>query len=85
MKLSDVKKKRVVNILDGRELGKICDVIFSYPEGKISDFIVSKGIFNKEGYIVNLCCVNKVGDDAVLVSLKEACTDNPDCDSKKGC
>ena len=73
IKFSDLKKKKVVNILDGRVLGKICDVIFTYPEGKICEFVVSNGIFSKEDYVFGLCCVNKIGDDAVLVSLKETC------------
>lgn len=74
IKFSELKKKKVVNILDGRVLGKICDVIFTYPEGKICEFVVSNGFFSKEEYVFGLCCVNKIGDDAVLVSLKDGCS-----------
>lgn len=70
---NDVKKKYVVNILDGKKLGKIKDMVFSFPEGKISAFIVGEAkLFGGEDFIINLCCVNKIGDDAVLVSLAEA-------------
>ena len=70
---NDLKKKCVVNILDGKKLGKIKDVNFSFPEGKISSFIVGDAnIFSgKDDLVVNLCCVNKIGDDAVLVSLAD--------------
>ena len=71
---NDLKKKYVVNILDGRKLGKIKDVIFSFPEGKIVSFVVGEGglFSSKEDFTVDLCCVNKIGDDAVLVSLADA-------------
>ncbi len=69
----DLKKKSVVNILDGKELGKIIDLVFTFPEGKIVSFIVGgKGFLSqKEEYIFDLCCVNKIGDDTVLVSLAD--------------
>ena len=71
---NDLKKKCVVNILDGKKLGKIKDVLFSFPEGRISSFIVGDGNFfsGKDDLIVDLCCINKIGDDAVLVSLADA-------------
>ncbi len=65
----DLKKKCVVNILDGRKLGKVKDVVFSFPEGKISYFVVGGLFGGANDYAVDLCCVNKIGDDAVLVSL----------------
>lgn len=71
-KFSELKKKKVVNILDGKVLGKITDLTFSYPEGKITDFIVSQG-FCRDEYLVAICYINKIGDDAVLVSLKNGC------------
>ena len=71
-KFSELKKKKVVNILDGKVLGKITDLTFTYPEGKITDFIVSQG-FCRDEYLVAICCINKIGDDAVLVRLKNGC------------
>ncbi|MBP5177607.1 MAG: YlmC/YmxH family sporulation protein [Clostridia bacterium] len=70
---AELKKKCVVNILDGRKLGRIKDMIFSFPEGRINSFIVGDGKFFGAGedLIVDLCCVNKIGDDAVLVSLAD--------------
>ena len=71
-KFSELKKKKVVNILDGKVLGKITDLTFTYPEGKITDFIVSQG-FCRDENLVAIGCINKIGDDAVLVSLKNGC------------
>ena len=78
VKFSDLKKKKVVNILDGKVLGKMTDLTFTYPEGKITDFIVSNGCFSRDEYLVAICCVNKIGDDAVLVSLKSGCETDDD-------
>ena len=33
--LNDLKKKRVINVADGKDLGKITDVVITYPEGKV--------------------------------------------------
>ena len=70
---NDLKKKQVVNILDGRKLGRVKDLTFTFPEGKISSFIVGgAGFFSsKEDLVVDICCINKIGDDAVLVSLSD--------------
>ena len=71
---TDLKKKRVINLLDGRELGTVTDIIFDFPEGKVIAFVCGdkRKIFKTDEYLVNLCCVNKIGDDTVLVSLKSA-------------
>lgn len=69
---NDIKNKCVVNVLDGRKLGKITDILFSFPEGNISAFVVGeKKLFGGEEFLINLCCVNKIGDDAILVSLSK--------------
>lgn len=79
---SQLKKKKVVNVLDGRDLGKVCDLVFTFPEGRVLALIVSKkALFSGDELVINLCCINKIGDDAILVSLKEpnmfndVCTD----------
>lgn len=71
---NDLKKKYVVNILDGRKLGKIKDVIFSFPEGRITSFVVGEDkLFSvKDQLVIELCCINKIGDDTVLVSLSKS-------------
>lgn len=76
---SQLKKKKVVNVIDGRELGRVNDFILTYPEGRVIAFIVGKkSFFQDDSLIINLCCVNKIGDDTVLVSLNELGT-APSC------
>ena len=71
---NDLKKKSVVNILDGKKLGKVKDITFDFPEGKIISLTVGDcKLFStaENDLIIKLCCVDKIGDDAVLVSLAE--------------
>lgn len=71
---NELKKKSVINVLDGRDLGKICDLIFTYPEGKIKAIIVPgkrNTFFKTNELIIDLRCIEKIGNDAVLVRLHE--------------
>ena len=71
---TDLKKKKVINIVDGRDLGKISDLIISYPEGVIKSIIVpgKKNAF-LSGYelIINFSCIERIGDDAILVCISK--------------
>ena len=71
--ISDLKKKRVVSVADGKDLGKVTDVNFLYPEGTIIGFILSdrKKFFGGEKYLLKLSCVEKIGKDAILVRAFE--------------
>ncbi len=73
IRLSELKKKSVINFYDGKCLGKIEDVIFSYPEGAVKSVVVCdrKFVFGGERLVIELCCINKIGDDTILVELKE--------------
>ena len=70
--LSDLKKKNVINVLDGRDLGKISDLVLSYPDGKIKSIVVPgkrNCFFSSCELIINFCCIERIGDDTVLVKL----------------
>lgn len=72
--LNDLKKKRVINVADGKDLGKITDVVITYPEGKVKGIIVpgkKSGIFFSGELIINFRCVERIGDDTILVKLCE--------------
>ena len=72
--LNDLKKKRVINVADGKDLGKITDVVITYPEGKVKGIIVpgkKSGIFFSGELIINFRCVERIGDDTTLVKLCE--------------
>lgn len=72
--LTDLKKKKVINVADGKDLGKITDMVITYPEGKIKGIIVpgkKSGLFFSGELIINFKCIERIGEDAVLVSLCE--------------
>lgn len=77
---SELKQKEVINVADGRHLGKVCDLTFTFPEGKIIGFTVTgcKGFkFTKQEVFLPIKCVVKIGEDAVLVSLSESAPPPP--------
>lgn len=71
---SDIKKKCVINVADGRNLGKITDLVISFPDGKVNGVIVpgkKNAFFGGSELIISACCIERIGDDAILVRLTE--------------
>ncbi|MBR1867198.1 MAG: YlmC/YmxH family sporulation protein [Clostridia bacterium] len=72
--LSELKKKNIINIEDGKDLGKITDMVISFPEGKINGIIApgkKNSFFGGSELIISFKCVERIGDDAILVRLCE--------------
>ena len=69
----DLKCKLVVNVLDGKILGNIIDIVFFPRTGKILGFVVpgqKKSWFRScETIFIPYSCVCKVGVDVILVKL----------------
>ncbi len=71
---SQIKKMEVVSVSDGRNLGKVFDMEFTYPGGQIKGFFVTgcKGFkLTKSDEFIPLCNVVKIGEDVILVKTKE--------------
>lgn len=71
---TDLKEKEVINIVDGKKLGRIVDVVFSVSSGVVKGVIVpgEKKIFRKsEDIFLALNQVKKIGGDVILVNLKQ--------------
>lgn len=69
-KLSELKKKDVINVVSGKQLGKICDLIIDDESGKILKLVVTgrKNCFQTGGPVeINYCCITKIGEDTILV------------------
>ena len=68
---SALKSKNVINIADGNCLGKVCDILFSFPDGHVTALIVVDKKFLSGGgkTEIGLCCITKIGEDAILVKL----------------
>ena len=64
----------VVCVSDGKNLGKVSDVAFIYPENKLKGFFVtgSRGFhFSKSEVFIPIQQVVKIGEDVILVNLGE--------------
>ncbi len=83
----ELKCKDVVNVVDGRNLGRTCDIVFSFPEGKVYGIAVPgrRGlhIFKKNDLFISLKNIIKIGADVVLVDLKSSKPDGG-CPPKRG-
>lgn len=81
----EFRKKEVVNLNDGKKLGRVCDIIFTYPEGKVRGIVVpeSRHFFcAKADVFVDLRNIKKVGVDVILVELHRSPPSEPPCGEK---
>lgn len=80
---SELRQKDVINLVDGSCLGRTCDVVFTYPEGKVCGIVVpgSKGwhFFRRNELFIELKSITKIGEDVVLVNLRPVAK----CETKK--
>ena len=70
---SELRSKFVVNVTDGKNLGRTCDVIFSFPEGKVFGIVVPGKrfrVFKSNDLFIPLKNIVKIGTDVVLVDLR---------------
>ena len=77
-KFSSFREKEVIDIIDGKRLGRVCDLEFDECDGKILAIIVpSKGnsLFHKEECIIPWRHIKKIGDDIILVNLNPRCAE----------
>lgn len=64
----------VVSLNDGKNMGRVCDIAFYFPEGKVKGFFVTgcKGFkWGKSEEFIPLHCVVKIGEDVILVRVGE--------------
>ena len=83
---SELRCKFVVNVTDGKNLGHTCDVIFSFPEGKVFGIVVPGKrfrIFKNNDLFIPLKNIVKIGTDVVLVDLRTAPNPDRDCGKKR--
>ena len=83
---SELRCKFVVNVTDGKNLGHTCDVIFSFPEGKVFGIVVPGKrfrIFKNNDLFIPLKNIVKIGTDVVLVDLRTSQKPDPHCGKKR--
>ena len=69
---SELKQKEVINLIDGKHMGKVCDISLTFPKGDVLGFTVTgcKGFrFSKQEIFLPLKSVVKIGQDAILVKF----------------
>ena len=72
MRLSDLQQKEVVNIIDGKNLGRIIDAEVN-EDGQIQFFVVEQRkllgrMFSSSGDIlITIKNIKKIGSDVILV------------------
>ena len=77
---TELKKKEVVDISTGKNLGKINDLVINTKSGVIEKIIVpgkKNGFLSCDEFIIDFKCIIKIGDDLIL--YKECCV----CDNKE--
>ncbi|HEY8390384.1 MAG TPA: YlmC/YmxH family sporulation protein [Clostridia bacterium] len=70
----ELRKKDVINLVDGRKLGRLIDVVFNI-KGHIEGFVVpgiKKWSFFKatDDIFIKWCDIKKIGEDVILVELR---------------
>ncbi len=71
----ELRCKEIVNVLDGRRLGHIIDMVFDLGSARVLGFIVPGekigwNIFkNSNQLFIPYGCIVRIGEDAILVEL----------------
>lgn len=79
---SELKKKEVLNVTTGKNLGKITDLIIDTKSGRILKIVVpgKKGFLSCEVEEIKFSDIEKIGDDVILIKFKPINDD--DCHKK---
>ena len=78
-RIADFRYKEVINICSGERLGYVSDVEFNVSDGHIVALIVPGpcrffGLFGREDdYIIPWECIERIGEDIVLVKIAGEC------------
>lgn len=69
---SELKEKEIVNVFDGKKLGRVVDVLFDISTGGVKGIVVpgDKKLFKKnEDIFIPLGRLKKIGGDVILVKI----------------
>lgn len=75
LKISELRNREVINIVDGRKLGTICDLDIDLENGRIAAIVVPGGgrLYSLFGggrdYVISWENIVKIGVDAILVEI----------------
>ena len=71
LSFSELRAKEVINMQDGRKLGRVCDLVLCYPENKWVGLVVpgGRGFSRKQELFLELRQIVKIGEDVILVNV----------------
>lgn len=75
MKLSELQRKDIINIKDGKKVGRIIDVEFDPTNGYMIKFVIEKTHFvrnllnNSEELSIKFAQIKKLGEDVILIDI----------------
>lgn len=75
MKLSELQRKDIINIKDGKKVGRIIDVEFDPTNGYMIKFVIEKTHFvrnllnNSEELSIKFTQIKKLGEDVILIDI----------------
>lgn len=72
MRLSELQQKEIVNVVNGKRIGMIIDVMVD-DTGKISNLVLEERRgrkFSREEYNISWQQIVKIGDDIILVDTR---------------
>ena len=76
LSFSELRKREVINVSDGRCLGKITDLRLSFPKGILVGITVPgrktgflSGLFDKSKIYIDESRIIKIGGDVILVDI----------------
>lgn len=78
-RIADLSNKEVINVCDGKRLGYIYDVVIDVDRGTVLAIVVPGpckffGLFGREeDYVIPWRCIEKWGEDIILVSFDVPC------------
>ncbi len=76
MKLSDMQRKDIIYLRNGKKIGKIIDAEIEINTGRITSFFIEKRnikyIFNNEKDLsIKFNQIKKIGEDVILIDTLE--------------
>lgn len=75
VRLSDLQNKDVINVVDGKKVGNIIDVMVENGTGRMESLIVEKSKFlvsmfsNRDEIEIHWEQIEKIGEDVILVKM----------------
>lgn len=75
MKLSELQRKDIINIKDGKKIGRIVDVEFDIKSGYMIHFVIEKYNFVRnlfsttDDLTIKFTQIKKLGEDVILIEI----------------